>query len=234
MNKIALVTGGNSGIGYATAKLFKDNGYNVYISGRNSEGLEQAAKELGVKSLLADMSGDPKDIREKLALPFLESGLDVLVNNAGIAQFVAIDDFTEDLFAHFLNVHLRGPLLLIKELVHGLRKKQGSIVFVSSIATKKGFEGGYLYAAAKGGIRAAVRNLAVELAPEIRVNTVSPGAVDTPMLRGLGLPVEQIALANPLKRIGKPEDIASVILTLAENPYVTGANWIVDGGETIV
>ncbi|QTA87192.1 SDR family NAD(P)-dependent oxidoreductase [Desulfonema magnum] len=232
MKKIALVTGGNSGIGYATAKLLKKKEYEVLISGRNPQKTQEAGEELGVKTIIADMT-DIESIKF-LASHFLESGLDVLVNNAGIAQFVGIDDFTEELFAHFLNVHLRGPLLLVKSLVSGLRKRKGNIVFVSSIATKKGFAGGYLYAAAKGGIRAAVRNLAVELAPDIRVNTVSPGSVDTPLLRGLGVPVEEIASANPLKRIGAPEDIASVILTIAENPYVTGANWVVDGGETAV
>jgi len=240
MKKIALVTGGNSGIGYATAKLLKEKDYEVFISGRNSDRLKQATDELGVQSVLADMS-KPEDIH-KLATGFLESGLDVLVNNAGVPKFVPISDFTVDDFAEVFNTNVRGPLLLIQALLLALEKRQGSITTVTSIATDKGIPTAFLYAASKGGVNAFTRNLAVELAPKrIRINAVAPGPIDTPIFTKVGLKPEEVEdfkktleSRTPMERFGKPEEVAQVIVAQLESTYVTGAVWVVDGGVSVV
>lgn len=240
MKKIALVTGGNSGIGYATAKLLKEKDYEVFISGRNSDRLKQAADELGVQSVLADMS-KPEDIH-KLATGFLESGLDVLVNNAGVPKFVPINDFTVDDFAEVFNTNVRGPLLLIQALLLALEKRQGSITTVTSIVINKGIPTAFLYAASKGGVNAFTRNLAVELAPKrIRINAVAPGPIDTPIFTKVGLKLEEVEdfkktleSRTPMERFGKPEEVAQVIVAQLESTYVTGAVWVVDGGVSVV
>jgi len=242
MKKIALVTGGNSGIGYATAKLLKEKNYEVFISGRNSDRLKQAADELGVKSVLADMS-KPEDIH-KLAAGFLESGLDVLVNNAGITKPIFISEFTLNDFSEIFNVNVRGPLLLIRDLLPALEKRQGSISTVSAaIVTKSmGMSGFSLYAASKGAVDCFTRNLVTELAPKgIRINAVSPGFTDTPIFTKTNLAPEEVAGFKetlkpgiPLARLGEPEEVAQVIVAQLESTYVTGAVWVVDGGVSVV
>ncbi len=236
MNKIALVTGGNSGIGYATARLLKEKGYDVFISGRHSDRLGQAADELGVESLLADMT-NPEDIG-KLASHFSESGLDFLVVSAGIPKTFPIADLTVDDFSEIFNTNVQGPLLLIKELVTALEKRQGSISTVSSAITEIGRPNLYLYAATKGAVHAFVRNLSIELAPKkICVNAVAPGVTDTPIFTKAGMSSEEIAEFKkvleadiPMGRLGNPEEIAHVIVAQLESTYTTGSVWIVDGG----
>ncbi len=236
MKKNVLVTGGNSGIGYATAKLFRDKGYEVFISGRNSAKVAVAAAELEVQSVIANMEIFA-DI-EELASHFLDTGLDVLVNNAATAKFAPITMHTGDDYSSFYNTNLRGPLYLIQKLVPSLTKRKGSIVNISSVIVNNGLPNASLYAATKGGIDAFTRSLAIELAPmSIQVNTVSPGAIDTPIVTKLGLPQETIDAirtqteANiPMGRYGLPEEVAHVVLAQAEATYVTGSIWNVDGG----
>jgi NAD(P)-dependent dehydrogenase (short-subunit alcohol dehydrogenase family) len=239
MKKIALVTGGNSGIGYATANLLKEKGYEVFISGRDAKRLQQAADELGVNSVLADMS-KPEDIK-RLAATFLESGLDMLVNNAGIAKLIPLDEVTSDNFSEVIDINLRGPIFLIKELSLSLEKRQGSVTNVSSLSSSKGFHGSSIYAATKGGIESCTRALAVELAPrKIRVNAITPGAIDTPIFTKLGVSLEESVMFRkklestiPLQRFGVSEEVAQVIVAQLEATYVTGAVWIVDGGVSV-
>lgn len=236
MNKKALITGGNSGIGYATASLFKDRGYQVTISGRNSDKLSQAAAELGVEWVVADMARI-EDLK-MIAARFAESGLDVLVNNAAIAAFMPIDAHTELDYEGFLNTNIRGPLALIQALLPALRKRQGCITNISSAISSNGLPNASLYAATKGAIDAFSRSLALELAPQnIRVNVVAPGAIDTPLISKLGLDENQIEAIKahvestiPMKRYGRPEEVAQVVFAQAAATYVTGAIWAVDGG----
>lgn len=238
--KNILITGGNSGIGYATAKLAKERGYEVTISGRNSEGLAEAAEVLGVKGIMADIS-KMKDL-EILAHNFAESGLDALVNNAAIARFMPITSHTEADYEAFFNTNIRGPFALIQLLLPALENKKGGVTNVSSAVTNNGLPNASLYAATKGAMDGFTRSLAVELAPRgIRVNCVSPGAIDTPIITKLGLPPEQINEIKaqqeamiPLGRYGKPEEVAHVILAQLEADYVTGAVWSVDGGVDAV
>lgn len=234
--KRVLITGGNSGIGYATAVQAKKLGYEVTICGRDETRVEDAAKVLGVRAIVADI-GCPEQV-ERLASHFFDGGLDILVNNAAIARFMPITSHTLADYDEFLNVNIRGPLLLIQKLVTALAKKKGVIVNVSSVITNNGLPNASLYAATKGAIDGFTRSLALELAPQgIRVNCVSPGAIDTPLIGKLGLKPEQIKEIKahqetviPLGRYGVSDEIAQVILAQAEFSYVTGSIWTVDGG----
>ncbi len=236
MNKKVLVTGGNSGIGYATASLFKDHGYQVTISGRDSDKLTQAAAELGVEWVVADMAR-LEDLK-MLATRFNESGIDVLVNNAAIVAFMPIEAHAEVDYDNFLNTNIRGPMALIQALLPALRKRQGCITNISSAISSNGLPNATLYAATKGAMDAFSRSLALELAPQnIRVNVISPGAIDTPLISKLGLDESQIEAIKahvestiPMKRYGRPEEVAQVIFAQVAATYVTGAIWAVDGG----
>ncbi len=230
-----LITGGNSGIGYATADLFSRQGYEVTISGRDAIKLESAAKQLDCNYVVADLA----DLNQLDSLcEKFSDGLDVLVNNGAIAQFMPIEMHTTEIFEHNINTNVRGPLYLIQKLLPALEKKSGSIVNVSSLIVDNGKPNASLYALTKGAIEALTRSLALEFAPKkIRVNAVSPGAIDTPIVHKLGIPESDIpallelqAAAIPLKRLGKPEEVAEVIFAQATANYVTGSIWKVDGG----
>lgn len=236
MDKIALVTGGNSGIGYATAELLKKNGYLVFISGRHAERVKKAAAQLQVESIVADMA-IIRDIKF-LASHFLKSGIDVLVNNAAIAKFIPITNHEEQDYKEFFNTNVRGPIELIRELLPALEKRHGSITNVSSAIVNNGLSNASLYAATKGGLEAITRSLARELAPlKIRVNAVSPGAIDTPIHTKTGRSQEEFearkakhVITIPLCRYGTPAEVAHVIVAQLEATYVTGSIWDVDGG----
>jgi len=236
MMKNILVTGGNSGIGYATAALAKARNYDVTICGRDTERVASAAETLGVRAVDADMA-DPEQIKV-LASHFNDAGLDALVNNAAIAKFMSIKDHTLDDFDGFFNINVRGPLLLIQALVPALAKRKGSISNISSAVTQNGLANASLYAASKGALDSASRSLALELAADgIRVNCISPGAIDTPIITKLGLSPEQISAIKahheatiPLQRYGTADEVAHVVLSQLEAAYVTGSVWSVDGG----
>lgn len=237
--KTAIVTGGNSGIGYATAKLLKEKKYDVTITGRSKERVEQAAAELGVKGVVADMS-DLQQLKE-LSTKF-DDGLDVLVLNAAIAKFVPLALSDIEQFNEMIDTNVRGPFYLCQYLEKSLAKRQGAITFISSAVVNNGLANASLYAVSKGALDSLCKSLAVELAPQgVRVNVISPGAVDTPILNKLGIPEEVLpemkrALSEtiPLKRYGKPEEIAHCIVSQLEAKYVTGAVWQVDGGVNSV
>lgn len=238
MKRNALITGGNSGIGYATAKLFGEHGYAITIAGRNQAAVEAAANRLGAEAIIADMAKQEDIVR--LAAHFSGPGLDVLVNNAAVARFQPLGTITPVDFDEIFHVNVRGPLLLMQALVPALEKRGGSVTSVSSAIVDKGIPNASLYAASKGALDACTRTLAKELAPRgIRVNVVAPGAIDTPIIEKIGLSHEQIQTmrkrqeANiPLGRYGEPEEVAKVILAMVESSYVTGAIWRVDGGVT--
>ncbi len=236
MTKTALITGGNSGIGYATAKLFTERGYAVTIAGRDEQKIEEAATELGVNAFVADMSNI--DDLKRLGEHFNAIGLDALINNAGICQVAPIGMYNADLFSLHFDTNVRGPLFLIQELLPALEKRRGSITTVSSIVTVHGAPNVGLYAASKGAVEGFTRSLALELAPRnIRINVISPGAIDTPMFTKMGLTEEQQKMVAdhhiasiPLKRFGAPAEVAEAVLAQIECSYVTGSIWTVDGG----
>ncbi|MBL4823165.1 MAG: SDR family oxidoreductase [Colwellia sp.] len=232
--KTAIVTGGNSGIGYATAKLLKEKNYDVTITGRSKVRVELAAAELGVKGVVADML-DLQQLKE-LSTKF-EDGLDVLVLNAGIAKFNPLVDSDITKYDEIMDINVKGSYFLTQYLVPNLKMKKGSICFVSSAIVNNGLNNASLYALSKGAIDAVVKSLAVELAPNVRVNAISPGAVRTPILEKYGLPKEELEkrihnfeLTIPLKRYANPIEIAHTIYSQVTASYVTGAIWEVGGG----
>lgn len=240
MQKTALVTGGNSGIGFATAKLLKAKNYAVTICGRDPERVAQAANELGVTGIVADM-GNPADVQQ-LAASFADKPLDVLVNNAGIARFIPLQFTSSADFDELFNVNVRGPLDLIKGLLPSLEKARGSITNISSAVVNNGLANASIYAATKGALEAMTKSLAIEFAPiGVRVNAVEPGAIATPIATKLGLPLEMIPAMKaqmestiPMRRFGESEEVAAVIVAQVESSYTTGAVWVVDGGVNAV
>lgn len=236
IQKNALVTGGNSGIGYATARLLQQKGYAVSICGRDPERVAKAAAELGVRGLVADV-GNMAQL-QALALQFAGLPLHALVNNAAIARFMPLTQVTGEDFDEFFSTNVRGPLELIKALLPALELAGGSITNVSSAVVNNGLVNAALYAATKGALEAATKSLALELAPKgIRINAVAPGAIDTGISSKYGLDPEvlrerkaKMAATIPLKRYGSADEVAEVIVAQLESSYTTGAIWRVDGG----
>ena len=239
--KVAVVTGGNSGIGLATAKRFREEGAKVAISGRDQKTLDEAVKTIGgdviaVKgdvSKLADLDKLYKTVAEKFGK------IDVLFANAGIAKFAPVGDSTEALFDETFDVNVKGVFFTIQKALP-LLNDGASIIINSSVVNETGAAGASVYAATKAAVRSFARTLTTELIDRgIRVNVVSPGPITTPIFGRTGLPKEAIdefargVLSKvPMKRFGQPEEIASTVLFLAtpESSYITGVDINVDGG----
>jgi len=240
-NKIAVITGGNSGIGFATAKELKNHGARVVIIGRNSEAIGRAARELGGDTLgitadvsrVADLDRAFQTIREKAG------HIDILFVNAGIAKFAPAAESTEALFDELTDANFKGAYFTMQRALP-LLTEGASIVCNSSTIAHFGLPGASIYAAGKAALISLARTLAIELAGrKIRVNVVSPGPIATPIFGKLGLPqaaVEQMAagiLAQvPLNRFGEPNEIASsvVFLCSTDAAFITGQELIIDGG----
>jgi NAD(P)-dependent dehydrogenase (short-subunit alcohol dehydrogenase family) len=239
-DKIALVIGGNSGIGLATAEGLAAEGATVFITGRSEKTLAEA------QANIPGASAFPCDIADSETLgPVLDAirerhgRLDVLIVNAGVGAFSPIRAITPAMWDEVHDVNLRGAFFAVQKALP-LMGKGGSIVVTGSIGSILGIAGNAVYAAAKAGLRAIVRILAVELVGEgIRVNMVSPGPTETPIIYRSGLDEAGIAgmraamnEAVPMKRMGRPEEIARPMLFLAsdEASFVTGIDMFVDGG----
>lgn len=240
-NKVVVVSGGNSGIGFETVKGFLNEGAKVVFSGRRTEALSEASEELSgdFKAVLADQS-KPED-NEKLIQEAVNTygKIDVLFVNAGVAFFVPADEINEDHFDSQFNTNIKGPAFLVKHAIPNLNDG-GTIIFNTSIVHQKGFEGAAVYSATKGALRAYARVLTTELAPrQIRVNSIAPGPIATPIYSKMGMPEEAVsemgqhfAESVPLKRFGDPKEIADTVLFLAsdEASYVNGIELSIDGG----
>ncbi len=231
-----LVTGANSGIGFATAQRFKQAGYEVYMSGRDKKKIQLAADKLNAYPICADLSDN--SATDEISSIFQDSGLDVLVNNAGVAGYTPVGSYSaQDLETHF-QVNVVAPLLLIQALLPALKQRKGCITNVSSVITRRGAAGFSIYAASKGAIEASTRTLALELASEdVRINAVCPGPIDTPIFSKMGFPQQGIADIHnkvistvPMHRLGTAEEVAEVIFAQSVASYVTGSIWTVDGG----
>lgn len=240
--KVALITGGNSGIGLATAKRFVAEGAKVVISGRDQSTLDAAVSELGEENAIA-VAGDIsklEDIDRLIAATTSRFGkIDILFANAGIVQFAPIADTDEQLFDQGFRVNVKGVFFTVQKALPHLNDG-ASIVVNSSINNEMGMPGASVYASTKAAVRSLVRTMAAEFAPRrIRANTLSPGPIDTPLRGRLGMSPEALEQMEddikgrvPLGRIGKADEAANVALFLASDQasYVTGAEFTVDGG----
>jgi NAD(P)-dependent dehydrogenase (short-subunit alcohol dehydrogenase family) len=240
--KIALITGGNSGIGYATAKRFLEEGAQVIITGRNLQSLSEAAARLGgdrVTAIKAD-AAKPAEMQSAYEQVKAKFGrLDILFLNAGIAPVAPIEQTTEEIYDNLFATNVKGVFFGVQKAL-GLLVEGSSIIINSSTVNTKGFAGFVAYAGTKAAVRNFARGMSAELAPRgIRVNCVSPGPIGTPLWGKTGLSEEQTQLAGgeivkqvPAGRFGTAEEIADAVLFLAsdESKYVVGADLYVDGG----
>lgn len=240
-NKIALITGGTTGIGLATAQRFVADGATVIVTGRNPDTLTKAKEALGdtVEVLKSDAAND-SEIAELLDTVRTKHGrIDVLFLNAGIAKFAPLTEAPVEDFDHMWRVNVRGPWVTLQQAAP-LLAEGASVIFNTSIVNEKGMAGASAYAATKAALRSIVRTAATELAGnKIRVNAIAPGPISTPIYSKLGLPsdaVDQMAQGMveqiPLSRFGDASEIASVAAFLAssDSSYMTGGELAVDGG----
>jgi NAD(P)-dependent dehydrogenase (short-subunit alcohol dehydrogenase family) len=240
--KVAVVTGGNSGIGYASAKELKANGATVIITGRSEEKVKTASEELGVKGIVADVESILA-IENLVAQVKTDFGkVDVLVVNAGIFQAAPIGQISEEMFDHQMGINFKGAFFTTEKFLPILNEG-ASIINLSSINAYTGMPNTAVYAASKAALNSFTRTAATELAPrKIRVNVINPGPISTPIFGKTGMAEEQIngfaeALQNriPLKRFGQPEDIAKLVSFLASDDasFITGSEYNIDGGINI-
>ena len=240
-NKVALITGGTTGIGLATAKRFAAEGARVIVTGRNRETLEAARKELGDRAeVIASDAGDEKQIAQLFeGLARTHRRLDVLFLNAGIAKFAPLAEASVKDFDAMWTLNVRGTWLALKHALPLL--VEGATVLVNtSVVNQKGLAGAAAYAATKAALRAVVRGAATELAGrKIRVNAISPGPIETPIFGKLGLSknaadefLKDTATRIPLGRIGAADEVAgaAVFLASADASFITGSEIAVDGG----
>jgi len=236
--KVAVITGGNSGIGLATAQEFKAQGAEVVIFGRTQRTLEDAVRTVG-KGTLA-IHGDVRKVAdlERLYQETAErfGKIDALVVNAGIAKSVPVEQFDEALFDEISNTNFKGAFFTVQRALPHLNDG-ASIILVTAAVTQKGVPGYSVVSATKAALRSLARTFAAELLHRgIRVNALSPGTIETPIFGKLGLPVETAEWAEsiPIKRIGTAEEMAKAALFLAssDSSYVLGAELVVDGGKT--
>ena len=241
-NKTAVITGGNSGIGYATAKQLKEQGANVIITGRRKEAIEKAALELGVTAITADQS-NISDIEKLAAQVKADFGsVDILFVNAGIAGLGTIEQTTEELYDSIMNVNLKGAFFTLSKFTPIL-KDGASVVFLSSNTASMPGPGSSVYSASKTALNSIMRSAALELAPrKIRVNSVSPGPTETEVMKKVGLDettvkgiMDVVVEKVPLKQMGRAEDVAKMVAYLSSEAaqFMTGSDVIMDGGMVL-
>jgi NAD(P)-dependent dehydrogenase (short-subunit alcohol dehydrogenase family) len=237
--KTVLVTGGSSGIGYATAKAFAEEGARVVITGRDEAALAKAKAELGAVVIRNDAGTIASAKALAAALTELRVTLDAVFVNAGVAKFAGFADASEALWNEIFDVNVKGPFFQLQALLP-LLNPGASIVLNGSINAHIGMPGTSIYAASKAALISFAKTLSAELVPRgVRVNVVSPGPVTTPIYGKLGLDAEaleataaQIQSQIPLGRFGAPHEIAATVLHLAarESAFIVGTEIIVDGG----
>ena len=240
-NKVAVITGANSGIGLATAKLFLENGAKVILTGRRKEALEEAVKGLtGNYSLFVGDVASLESNRQLIDHAVSTYGkIDILFLNAGIAPPTPTEAITEEHYDELFNINVKGPVFTVRYALPHLNDG-ASVLFTNSIVTQRGFDGLAVYSATKGALRAYQRVLTSELkGRKIRVNSIAPGPIETPIYGKMGLPAEVLeqmgqsfAQQVPLGRFGTSEEVAATALFLASDDasFINGIEIEVDGG----
>ena len=242
-NKTAVITGGNSGIGFATAQEFIAQGAKVIITGRNQKSIDEAVAQLGENAfgVIAD-SGNMQQIKELgNKVKAIASGIDIIFINAGLGKFNSVEQMTEEMFDEIMDVNFKGAYFTLQSLLP-LVNEGGSIIFNTSVNAHIGMAGASVYSASKAALLSLTRNLAAELLPrKIRVNSVSPGPVVTPFhtTDKLGLTQEQLQQMGegivsqvPIGRFGTMEELAKIVAFFAsdDSTFLLGSELIADGG----
>ena len=239
--KVAVVTGGNSGIGLASAQRLQKDGARVAISGRSQKTLDEASKILGKDALVvqADASKLPEIDKLFSAVAAKFGKIDVLFVNAGVATFAPFAEFTEAQYDELFDINAKGAFFTVQKALPHLNDGS-SVILNSSVASHMGFGIAVAYGATKAAMRSFVRGMAADLAGRnIRVNAVAPGPIETPIFDRHGAPKEQVDQTKqgfvsmvPLKRLGTPEEVAGVVSFLAsqDSSFVTGIELSVGGG----
>ncbi|MBW2505180.1 MAG: SDR family oxidoreductase [Deltaproteobacteria bacterium] len=239
----AVVTGGAQGIGLGIARRLLDSEYQVFIWDKDFDAGQEAVSMLAtigdVQFIPCDISKEEQVLDALAQLKSLAGGLDLLVNNAGVANFKSLDDMTLDEWNAVIGTNLTGPFLCSKYCAPLLRESQGAIVNICSTRAHMSEPGTESYSASKGGVLALTHALAISLGPEVRVNCISPGWIDlSTQKQGIDRNIDTHSDADhaqhPVGRIGTPEDIAEMTLFLASEKagFITGQEIIVDGGMT--
>ncbi|MFA0963329.1 SDR family oxidoreductase [Roseivirga sp. BDSF3-8] len=239
-NKVVVITGGNSGIGLETARVFRKKGARVITNARNAQRLKETEAEYGEifdKVLVADLTKT-----EETSKFFDEVGkaygrIDTLFLNAGVAYLAPIDQITDELYDAQFNLNVKSLLFSVKAALPYLTKGS-SILINTSINGRIAMPGSTIYAATKAAARSISLVLAGELVDRgIRVNAIAPGPIETPIFSKMGMPEEtlketaaSIQARVPVGRFGKPHEVASLALELSTNDYITGQEFVVDGG----
>jgi NAD(P)-dependent dehydrogenase (short-subunit alcohol dehydrogenase family) len=239
--KVAVITGGNSGIGLATAQVFIQEGAKVVIVGRNQQSLNEAVQTLGEKAtaIQADVANLADLDRLYPTIKAQIGNVDVIVVNAGVAAVRPLAQVDEAHYDQIMNINVKGAYFTVQKALPVLNDG-ASIVLVASVASVTGTPGLSVYSASKAALRSLARTFSAELVDRgIRVNAISPGPIETPICGKMELPPEvaeemgeSILSKVPMKRMGKPEEMASAILFLAcsDSSYVLGAELFADGG----
>ena len=244
--KVAVITGGNSGIGLATAQRFASEGAYVFITGRRQSELDAAVKQIGknnnnnVTSVQGDVSNLADLDRLYATVKEQKGRIDILFANAGVGELAPLGEITEAHFDKTFGINVKGLLFTVQKALPLFQDGGGSIILNASIASSKGAEALSVYSATKAAIRSFARTWTVELKHrKIRVNAISPGPIDTPGFNGLALSEEQIEQFKtsivstvPMGRMGSPDEVAKAVSFLAsdDSSYVTGIELFVDGG----
>ena len=240
--KTALVTGGSSGIGFATARMLRDNGARIAIMGRSRDKLDRAADELGgdVLAIRGDVASLDDLERMRAALEGTFGSLDILFANAGVAFGTPVATTDEAAYTRMMDANVKGVFFTVQAVLP-LMREGGSIVLNTSWLNQVGTPGRALLSASKAAVRSFARTLSAELLDrKIRVNAVSPGSIETPIHRSADQSeaafrayAERVGAQVPLGRMGRPEEIAAAVLFLASDAssYMLGAEVVVDGGR---
>ena len=241
-NKVAVITGGNSGMGLATARLFVKEGAKVIVTARNEERLNDSAnlQDEGIRVIKADVQ-NKEDLKDLFKVVADEYGkVDIVFANAGIGKVRPLEQVDDEHIDYIFNTNVKGVINTVQSALPYFNGNGGNVILNTSVSNVKGMPGLSVYAATKAAVRSLARSFSAELLPKgIRVNAISPGPIETPIFSKMDLSEEQqqefannVVQMIPMGRPGKVEEIASAVLFLAtdDSSYITGTELAVDGG----